>query len=74
MVWYDSIDYASIDPILSNGSVNSTFSCHTSQRLKDALAMLLQQICDVKVCIGLVIALTVIFLIILIAILVLVYQ
>ena len=39
MVWYDSIDYASIDPILSNGSVNSTFGCPTSQRLKDALAL-----------------------------------
>ena len=35
---------------------------------------LLQQICDVKVCIGLIIALAVVFLIILIVILVLVYQ
>ena len=41
MVWYDNISYASIDPLLSDGSVNGTYSCFTPQSLKDALALLI---------------------------------
>ena len=67
-------NYTIIDPFISDNNINGTHHCFIQQSLKMPWLCLLQQVCDVKVCIGLIIALAVVFLIILIVILVLVYK
>ena len=74
MVQYSNISYTLIDPLVSDNNINGAYNCFTQQSLKMPWICLLQQACDVKVCIGLIIALAVAFLIILIVILVLIYK
>ena len=73
--WYSMIILTILSLVLfSDNKIDGTHNCYTQQGLKMPWLCLLQQICDVKVCIGLIIALAVAFLIILIVILVLVYK
>ena len=74
VVQHNNINYTIIGPLLSDNNINGAHNCFTQQGLQMPWLCLLQQVCDVKVCIGLIIALAVAFLIILIVILVLVYK
>ena len=74
MALHDNINYTIIAPLLYDSNINDAHNCFTRQGLKMPWLCLLQQVCDVKVCIGLIITLAVAFLIILIVILVLVYK
>ena len=66
------MNYTFVDPLVSDNNINGAYNCFTQQGFKMPWLCLLQQACDVKVCIDLIIALAVAFLIILIVILVLV--
>ena len=74
--WYSItiLTYIIIDPLVSDNNINGAYNSFTQHGFKMPWLGLLQQACDVKVCIGLIIALAVAFLIILIVILVLVYK